>query len=329
MKIRHLATSLTLTLWLVLGAPAKPIDPRGEKLVPVGTIPHPELIEPSGMVQCGIDPEFFWVHNDSGDVPRLFGINLKGEVIVPPWLARRGYVGHPPGPGEKLYPGMSIKMAALNDWEEIAWMDEKLYIAETGNNGNARRDIGLYELYEPNPGAVEEATVLRFIPVAYPDQTAYPPSGPWNYDCEAIFGWHGKIYFITKNRPPLDVYTPGNSANLYRLDTMVPHEVNMLTPVDTIEKTGGWVTAADANREGDLIAMLVQAPEQSIWLFDAPKSGDRFFSDASRVRRLKIRDSGQLEALTFYRKNGKDEIVVLNEERQLFRIPLENFEELP
>ncbi|MFA7484352.1 MAG: hypothetical protein WC314_27920 [Vulcanimicrobiota bacterium] len=320
--------SLALLLSLAAICFASPVSPEGDKLVPVGTIPHPELKEPSGMVQCRIDPEFFWVHNDSGDIPRLFGINLKGEVIVPPWLARRGFVGHPPGPGETLYPGMAIKMAALNDWEDIAWMDEKLYIAETGNNGNARRDIGLYELFEPNPGAVEEATVFRFIPVAYPDQKAFPPAGPWNFDCEAIFGWGGKIYFITKNRPVPDVSVPGNSANLYRLDTMVPLQVNFLTPVDSMENTGGWVTAADSNEEGTLMAMMVQAPEQSIWLFDTPRHGDRFFSDASRVRRLKIRDSGQLESLTFYRKDGKDEIVVLNEERQLFRIPLSRFEEV-
>ncbi len=328
MKVSHLILSLALALLIAVHPSPGHADPQGEKLVPVGTIPHPELTEPSGMVQCGIDPEFFWVHNDSGDIPRLFGINLKGEVIVPPWLAKRGWVGHPPGPGEKLYPGMAIKRAALNDWEDICWMNERLYIAETGNNGNARRDIGLYELFEPNPGAVEEASVFRFIPIAYPDQKAFPPSGPWNYDCEAIFGWNNKIYFITKNRPAMKVSTPGNSANLYRLDTMNPLEVNYLTPIDSMENTGGWVTAADANREGELIAMLVHAPEQSIWLFDKPKRGDRFLTNASRVRRLKIRDSGQLESLTFYRKDGKDEIVVLNEERQLFRIPLSKFEDV-
>lgn len=326
--IRKLAATLAVTASLALTSMTVVAQDQGEKLIPVGIIPHPELIEPSGMVQCGIDPEFFWVHNDSGDVPRLFGINLKGEVIVPPWLAKKGFVGHPPGEGEKLYPGMSIKKAALNDWEDIAQMDEKLYIAETGNNGNARRDIGLYELFEPNPGAVEEASVFRFIPVAYPDQKSFPPLTAWNYDCEAIFGWRGKIYFITKNRPPMQVSTPGSSANLYRLDTMNPLEVNYLTPVDHIENTGGWVTAADANKEGTLMAMVVQAPAQSIWLFDAPRKGDRFFSNASRVRRLKIRDSGQLESLTFYRKDGKDEIVVLNEERQLFRIPLSKFEDV-
>jgi hypothetical protein len=301
-----------------------------ERLIPVATIPHPALAEPSGMVQCGVDPELFWVHNDSGDVPRLFAVGLDGRVAVPPWLAKKGFVAHQPGPGERLFPGLIIKRAALNDWEDITRCGDRLYIAETGNNGNARRDMGLYELFEPNPVAVEEASIFRFIPIAYPEQKSFPPAGPWNYDCEAVFCWNGKLYFITKNRPPMGISTPGDSANLYRLDSMDPLRVNLLTPVDRMEGTGGWVTAADANQEGTLVAMVVQAPEQSVWLFDRPASGDQLFSKPSRVRRLRFRDAGQIESLAFYRKDGKDEIVMINEERQLFRVPISKFlEERP
>lgn len=302
-------------------------QPTVRQLTPVGVIPHPELLEPSGMVGCGINPEIFWVHNDSGDFPRLFAVDLSGQVWVPPWLARRGFVARPvQAEGEKLYPGLTIKQAALNDWEDIARCGDRLYIAETGNNGNARRDMGLYELFEPNPAAVEEATIFRFLPIAYPEQTAFPPEGPWEYDCEAVFCWDGKLYFITKNRPPGQVSTPADSANLYRLDSMEPLQVNMLTRVDRMERTGGWVTAADANADGSLVAMVVHAPEQSIWLFDRPAQGDRLFSDASRVRRLRFRDSGQIESLAFHRVDGVDELVLLNEGRQLFRVPLSWFE---
>jgi hypothetical protein len=301
---------------------------KGAKLTPVGVIPHPALAEPSGMVQCGINPNIFWVHNDSGDVPRLFAIDLSGQVSVPPWLAAKGFVAREPMEGEKLYPGLAIKKAALNDWEDIARCGDRLYIAETGNNGNARRDMGLYELFEPNPAAVEEASVFRFIPIAYPEQTAYPPLGPWEFDCEAVFCWQGRLYFITKNRPPQKVSIPANSANLYRLDSMDPLNVNVLTRVDTMEQTGGWVTAADANAEGTLVAMVVQAPEQSIWLFDRPAIGDQLFSKAARVRRLHFRQAGQIESLAFHKNEGQDELVMLNEERELFRIPLSMFEEV-
>ena len=303
-------------------------EPQGEKLVPCATIPHPSLVEASGMVQCGINPKYFWVHNDSGDIPRLFAVTLDGQVSVPPWLAKKGYVGREPGEGEKLYPGMAVKRAALNDWEDIARCGDRLYIAETGNNGNARRDMGLYELFEPNPDAVEESNIFRFIPIAYPEQVTYPALGPWEYDCEAVFCWQGKVYFITKNRAAMQISTPADSANLYRLDTMDPLNQNILTRVDRLQGTGGWVTGADANEDGSLVAMVVQAPEQSIWLFDRPRVGDQLFTQSPRVRRFRFHDSGQVESLAFHKVDGTDEIVLLNEERQLFRVPLSKFQDV-
>jgi hypothetical protein len=313
---------------LFLMAPLALAQPMGEKLTPVGIIPHPSLTEASGIVQCGVNPNVFWVHNDSGDIPRLFPIDLTGRVMVPPWKAARGFVGDVPKEDETLYPGLIIKKAALNDWEDITRCGDRLYIAETGNNGNVRRDMGLYELFEPNPLGVEEASVFRFLPIAYPEQKAFPPSGPWEYDCEAVFFLDGKPYFITKNRPAFQIDTPADSANLYRLDSMDPLQVNVLTRVDRMEGTGGWVTGASTNADGTLMAMVVQAPEQSIWLFDRPASGDRLFSDASRVRRLPFRDSGQVESLAFHRVDGRDEIVLLNEERQLFRVSLARFQDV-
>lgn len=323
---RRLA-SLSTLLCLLL-APLADAQQKGAKLTPVAVIPHPSLTEASGMVQSGYNSDIFWVHNDSGDIPRLFAITMDGQVVVPYWKAAKGSVGHAPGEGETLYPGLLIKRAALNDWEDITRCGDRLYIAETGNNGNVRRDMGLYELFEPNPEAVEEASVFRFIPIAYPEQQTYPPTGPWEFDCEAIFCLDGKMYFITKNRLASQVGTPANSANLYRLDSMDPLQMNLLTRVDRMEDTGGWVTGAGTNADETLVAMVVQAPEQCVWLFDRPGLGDRLFSDASRVRRLHFRDSGQIESLAFHKVGGIDEIVLLNEQRQLFRVPLSLFEEV-
>lgn len=312
-------------LFLFLGLSCLPIMAQ-EKLEPIATISHPELVEPSGMVRSGMKPDRFWVHNDSGDIPRIFAVDLKGKTTIPYWLANKGQVDHHPSTGERIFPGIFVKRAALNDWEDITRCQDMLYIAETGNNGNVRRDMGVYQLFEPNPDGVEEVTIFQFIPIAYPEQREFPPQGPWDYDCEAVFSWKDKLYFITKNRPPGQVYLPGNSANLYRLDTMDPLKVNMLTRIDSIQEIGGWVTAADASDDGELIAMLVERPKQCIWLFNKPPSGDKFFADASRVRRFDFKDAGQVESLTF---NGPDELIMLNEDRELFRIPISKFKEVP
>jgi hypothetical protein len=319
--------TLTVLLLVCLSTMASAQD-AVEKLTPVAEISHPLVVEASGMVQCGINPNYFWVHNDSGDIPRLFPIDLSGRLAIPPWKAAKGQVDQLPAKGETLYPGLILKKAALNDWEDIARCGDRLYIAETGNNGNVRRDMGLYELFEPNPLGVEEASVFRFIPIVYPEQQSFPPEGAWEFDCEAVFCLDGTLYFITKNRSRHEMYAPGDSANLYRLDSMDPLQVNTLSRVDRMEHTGGWVTGADSNEDGTLIAMVVQAPDPSVWLFDRPRQGDRLFSDASRVRRLRFRDSGQIESLAFHRVDGVDEIVLLSEERQLFRLPLSAFEEV-
>lgn len=303
-------------------------QPRFKKITAIGALNHPDVKEVSGMVQSRIAPNAFWIHNDSFNKPRLYCIDDKAEMIMPPWLPRLGYVAHAPKDEEKLFPGLDITRAALNDWEDITWMDDKLYIAETGNNGNARRDLGLWELYEPNPYAVENAGVFRFIPIAYPDQDSFPPKGAWNFDCEAIFSWHHKIYFVTKHRPHDQVFTPANSTTLYRLDSMHTDKLNILTKVDHMENTGGWITAADSDQDGKLVAILVEAPKQCVWLFDVPAKGDRFFSNASRVRRLEIERVGQLESLAFYRKDGKDSLMTSSEDGHIFKLELADFEEV-
>ena len=59
-----------------------------------------------------------------------------------------------------------------------------------GNNGNARRDLAVYVVKEPNPEANLQAHSLKRIPVAYPDQKAFPDE-QWHYDCEAVFVFRG------------------------------------------------------------------------------------------------------------------------------------------
>ena len=92
----------------------------------------------------------YWAHNDSGAKPRLFAIDQNYEVRVPDWLRHR-YAS-----GDALlrapWPGVEISNASLVDWEEIARVGDRLYIGDVGNNGNARRDLGFYELREPVPG---------------------------------------------------------------------------------------------------------------------------------------------------------------------------------
>lgn len=305
---------------LLLPAARLAAQPAAEvrALTPVAQMTHAPLDEVSGIVKSRRYPNTYWVHNDSGDQPRLFAVRADGTTIMPPFLSGGLYVG-PPVAGKQEYPGIRIDLAANFDWEDIALDGDTLYIADLGNNGNARRDLGVYVLTEPNPEAVDRARVLRWLPVAYPDQDAFP-GDRWHFDCEAIFVFRGKLYVLTKHRASRQIGVPETGSNLYRLDSAHTDRVNVLKRVDGHLDLGGWVTAADLSPDGKTLAVLCQGPVQSVWLFDAPRSGDRFLS--STARRLVFTGARQCEAICF---DGDDQLLVTNEQRDLFRLSVKDF----
>ena len=306
-----------------LGIIRTPKPKLGLKLEPYASIAHPEVDEASGIVQSDANPNLLWVHNDSGDRSRIFAITVDGQVIVPDGSTEVNTV---PKVGERLYQGVAVNGATLIDWEDVTCHADRLYISEMGNNFNNRRDLGVYQVVEPNPYKAESVPAEAFIPVRYPDQTSFPPTDGWNFDCEATFWWEGHLYFITKSRPAFRLYIQGTQAGLYRLDSMSTKSDNVLTKVDQVLDLGGWVTSAGASHDGRYLAVLVESPVSSVWLFERPSQGDKFFSESPTVRRRVFHGGGQLESLTFYQAQGKDEILLLNEERYLFRLSLDDFQ---
>ncbi len=287
----------------------------------VGSVDHQLVDEQSGIVQSRRWPDTYWVHNDSGDEARLFAIDATGAVIVPPFLEQRYHTGparrrtkrgDPPP-----WPGLTVEGASHVDWEDLATDGEHLFIGDMGNNGNARRDLGVYVLREPNPRAVSSARVLSFIPIAYPSQSSFPAK-QWHFDCEALFTHSGRLYFVTKHRATGQITAPEPSADLYRLDSWETDHVNVLAHVDHHADLGGWVTAADLSPDGERLAVLVGAPTPGLWLFDTPEVGDAFLSSTSE--HLPLGDVGQAEGITWA---SGDRILVTNEQRAIFELLLE------
>src|SRR6185312_7825229 len=90
------------------------------------------------------------------------------------------------------------------DWEDIA-IDEqnRLYLADIGNNSHARREIQIYRMPEPDPHT--------------PLTQGIRPDQP--FDAESLFLLDGNGYIIAKylDGKPADVYKfnltpPANSA---------------------------------------------------------------------------------------------------------------------
>jgi hypothetical protein len=308
MKARRIASWLLFsTLSALVAAQSGLFD-----LTPSAKVDHPPIEEMSGIVASRRHPGVFWVHSDSGHPNRLFAIRLNGSVVAPDRVQRLD------GGVASSFAGIEIVGARNVDWEDVAIDGDRLYVADVGNNANSRRDLGVYVVEEPDPRQDTRVRIVERLPIQYPDQTSFPPEKR-HFDCEAVFVAEGKLYFLTKHRTQDGVF-PEPSTHLYRLDTRHADRPNLLVKIDSKADMGGWVTAADLSPDGRTLAVLTHLPIASIWLFERPDSGDRFLS--SRSRRLILRNAKQCEGVAW---NGAGSLVVTNEQREIFQVPLDAF----
>lgn len=116
------------------------------------------LRETSGIVASPTTPRVYWMHNDSGDTPRLFATRDDGAAL-----------GH-----------LFLQGVASRDIEDIDaapcpdGSGPCLYVADIGNNLHGRRDLIVYAVPEPpvdveaGLGEALSAPVWRF-PFHYPE----------------------------------------------------------------------------------------------------------------------------------------------------------------
>ncbi len=177
-----------------------------------GVVADDRLDEISGIAFASTEPDVLWVHNDSGDVPRIFAIDLEGNTIGVHELAG----------------------AKARDWEDMTISDGVVYIGDIGDNKSKRDSVRVYRFSEPNPGdagPIEDYDVLEFT---YPDGAT---------DAEGLFvSPEGQLVIVTKD--------PDGGARFYAApvsqvwDGSV-HELEYSGRLDLLPIE--WVTAADAN----------------------------------------------------------------------------------
>ena len=187
----------------------------------VGRIAHPQLTESSGLAASRQHPDIFWTHND-GERPTLYAIKRDGSTV-----------------GE-----FTIQGAAFEDWEDIALGPEnKLYLADTGNNKRKRREAVIYATAEPNPSSATKAVpVLRKWVLSYPSEP---------FDSEGLFVWNGAGYVVTK-------VTDDRKAEVYRFALDNPVTPQKLEFVAKLEVESP-VTGADISPDGRFLALITKA----------------------------------------------------------------------
>lgn len=289
-----------------------------ERLQRAGRVEHPPVDEMSGIVKSPWQDNVWWVHNDSGDEPRIFAIDSTGSVHAAPWHADDYAVGAAADSSdEPLWPGVQLGAAAHIDYEDIAVEDSTLYLGDIGNNGNARRDLGIYVLAEPFRYD-RRSRPIKHIPIAYPDQENFPAE-QWHFDAEGLFVDDETLYLLTKHRANRQIDEPAAGTKLYRLNTEDPSEVNTLTLVDRHE-TIPTPTAAALAPSGNRLAVLGYS---SVWIFPRPEEGDEWLSTEPQRIDLPAEKTKQAEAVTW---DDGSTLRITNEQRDVFVLPLETEE---
>jgi hypothetical protein len=277
-------------------------------------VAHPPIDEMSGIVKSRRYENVWWVHNDSGDGPRLFAIDSTGSVHVPPWRQGRFSAGASVDTSDDPpWPGLHLGGAAHIDYEDLALRDSTLYVGDIGNNGNARRDLGIYVVPEPFYHT-RRTRPKKYIRFAYPEQETFPAQR-WHYDAEALFVVDGRLYLLTKYRRGQQIDSSKPGTTLYRLDTEHPHRVNALTVVDEHD-TIPVPTAAALSPSGDRLAVLGY---NTLWLFPRPADGVHWLSTEPRRLQLPADRLQQAEAVTW---DDPRTLRITNEQRDLFLVTL-------
>jgi len=254
--------------------------------------------EISGIVRSRRDAGVFWTLNDSGDEPRVYPVRIDGSVVPS--------VRYPDVPG-------TLVGGAINcDWEDIALdASGRLIIADFGNNSNARADLALYFVEEPEITEGRTAATSKVI-FKYPDQTTRPaPRDNFNFDAEAIYTVADDVFILTKHRS--DSFT-----TLYHLDERTPGVVNVVARLGQFD-IRGQATGADASADG---LMLVVLTYDRIWLFERKSLSQSFFRGTVHSRLYRMPDGrSDSEAICF---ENEESLLIADESRgRLYRVDLD------
>ncbi len=210
------------------------------------------LDEVSGLAQSRTNPGVFWVHNDSGDEPRIYAVGRSGA-----WLGTYTLAG-----------------AAAIDWEDMAIgpaADGRsyLYLADIGDNNGRRPSVRVYRVNEPVVGANQSPVMGTLSSV-----TAYDfvyDNGPRDAEGFMVDPLTNDFYIVSKREPE------GN--HLYRAVSPSDSRMNTLTRVGRFSTTG--TTGADISPDG--LEVLIRRYSSTIDASSPPATAGSYWSrrDAS------------------------------------------------
>jgi hypothetical protein len=204
-----------------------------------------ELRESSGLAISRTQPGVLWSHNDSGDGPNLYALDMSGKL-----LAR-----------------FTLANALARDWEDISSgpcpaematapappKTECLYVADTGDNDQVRPQVTIYIVVEPRVSrarAPSPPLPARSLHYRYPDK-------PTDAEALAVLP-NGNITIVSKGRSgTIDFFDipAATVAKAIASGETITAQYAGNTGIQPDPKTGQLVTAAALSPDGMTLAV--------------------------------------------------------------------------
>ncbi len=210
-----------------------------------GRVKVADIAEASGLAASARNPGVLWLHNDSGDQPRVFAISDKAALLGV----------------------FTLQGAQAEDWEDMALGPGPqagaayLYLGDIGDNPATRARITVYRVAEPAVSATQRPTQVTLtgvqaLPLVYPD-------GAHNAEALMVDPQSGDLYIVTK--------TGAAPAGIYV--SRAPQQVGVqrtLSKVGTVSP-GENVTGGDIS--GDGAEVLLRTYTRALLWHRAPGQG--------------------------------------------------------
>ena len=199
----------------------------------VGQLQRKDMDEISGIAASGVNPNLYYVHNDSGDTSRFFAIYPSGDV--------KSTIYFKGDPKERY---------GVHDCEDIAVGPgpgkgkSYVYMGDIGDNYSVRRYLTVYRMEEQTAWATDSLAHASAAPIhlKYPD-------GPKDAETLMIDPIEQLIYIVSKRQDTVSVYT---TPLLYKTNdtVMLTMRCKVFFPGYKIFK---WITAGDISKDGQQV----------------------------------------------------------------------------
>ena len=245
------------------------VEPSATAYAPLTFISdlHDDVVETSGLLN--IDGRLY-THNDSGDSALLYELNATTGDIV-----RR----------------VIVNGADNVDWEDVAYGDRHIYIADSGNNMGSRTDLKIYKILKSDLNASNSVDAQE-ISFSYAEQTIFDYdrySTP--YDAEALIVYDEELYIFTKNweNRTTKIYKIPTQAGSYVLESIGEYTFDVMITGATVDEQSSLVV---------LVGYSVVVPYKSMIIKLSDFSQANFFSGTiSTYEIINTQGITQIEAI--------------------------------